>query len=385
MKQDNERMDLPVKAELRERLKELRFFHHAARLLNMPGEPRDVVRALVELLPSAWRYPDLAEARVCFQDAEIATQPRGASDVALRADFELDAERRGFVEVWYPEPPEPSGGGAFLAEERALLDSCAELLKAYVERATAKITSRRVLQAEAAEQTAVSDNRAKDEFLGMVSHELRSSLHVMLGWVQMLRQPNVDDETTARGLSILERNVTLQSKLIEDLLDLSRVLSGKLALERRAVDLKELLGFAIDAKRPAAQQKQLRLTSELRDVGLVWGDPQRLQQVVYNLLANAVKFTPAGGAIHVTLDESLGRARIRVADSGVGISPELLPHVFERFRQAEVHGRGRSAGLGLGLPIARDLVTMHGGSIEAISDPEARGTTFEVLLPLAPG
>ena len=369
-------------SELRERVKELSFLHHAARLLNMRGEPRDIVRAVVELLPSAWRYPDLAAARVGFGDIEIASREYRASDVVVRTVFESDAVGRGFVEVCYPEGAPAGVVEPFLPEERSLLDSCAELLKSYFERANVDMVRERFLQAEASERAALSENRAKDQFLGVVSHELRSSLHVMMGWIQILKQGSPDPEISSRGLQILERNVTLQAKLIEDLLDLSRVISGKLKLELRSLDFSELVSFAVDATRPAAEAKQLQLSADLESVGDVLGDQQRLQQVVYNVLGNAVKFTPKGGSILVRLAKDGSMARLSVKDSGIGIEPELLPHIFERFRQARTSNQGRSGGLGLGLAIARHLVETHGGSISATSGEAGAGTTFQIALPL---
>src|SRR5690606_27952441 len=226
------------------------------------------------------------------------------------------------------------------------------------------------------------ESRAKDTFLSNVAHELRSSLHVMLGWIQLLREGSPAPDVGARGLQILERNVTLQAKLIEDLMDLSRIISGKLELDARRIDLAELVGFAVDATRPAAKARRLELTAQLMSVGHVMGDTQRLQQVVYNLLGNAVKFTPADGLIHVALDREGPLARLLVRDTGIGIEPELLPHVFDRLRQAGDSKKGRSGGLGLGLPIAKYLIELHQGTISVSRNEPQPGTTFEVRLPL---
>lgn len=376
---------LELRAELRERVKELSFLHHAARLLNMRGEPRDILRAVIELLPSAWRHPELMAARVRVGELEIASREYAPSDVAMRADFESEAIGHGFVEVCYREGRSPGEAQPFLAEERELLDSCAELLMAYFDRSSAALARQKARDSEAAELAALSENRAKDQFLGMVAHELRSSLHVMLGWIQVLRQGPQTPDTAARGLQILERNVTLQAKLIEDLLDLSRVISGKLTLELLPVDLTELVSFAVDATRPAAEAKQLQLIAHLEKVGEVSADQQRLQQVIYNVLGNAVKFTPIGGVIEVTLTKVGPAAMLSVQDSGIGIDPELLPHIFEPFRQARTTQRGRSGGLGLGLAIARHIVQLHDGTI-AIQN-KARpgsGAQLDVSLPLRP-
>lgn len=380
--------ELELRAKLRERVKELSFMHHAARLLNMQGEPRDIIRSVVELLPNAWRYPDLAAARVCVGELEIASHEYRPSDVFIRADFETDGGR-GFVEVSYPNETARDTPQPFLDEEVSLLASSAELLKGYLARTDAHGARQKLLEAEASEQSALAENRAKDQFLSMVAHEMRSSLHVMLGWIQVLKQGPLDaklpttSQTSSRGLQILERNVTLQAKLIEDLLDLSRVISGKLRLDLRPLDLTELVGFAVDATRPAAESKQLRLSSDLDNVGEISADQQRLQQVVYNVLGNAVKFTPAGGVIEVRLTKRDTTAMLSVTDSGMGIESELLPHIFEPFRQSGSSHRGRSGGLGLGLAIARHIVELLDGSIRAKNNgPPGTGATIEIVLPL---
>ncbi len=368
-----------LRAALQERTKELSFLHHATRLLDMHGEPRDVLRAMLELLPSALQYPELAGARLEVGPLQISTGHDQQAALTLRGELVVHAERSGFIEVWYTQAPTTKP--VFLEEERSLLTSAAQLVKGYLERTQVDAVYQRLLQAEARQEAALSENRAKDQFLSTVSHELRSSLHVMLGWIQVLRQ-GVAPDVSARGLQILERNVTLQAKLIEDLMDLSRIVSGKLELDRRRLDLTELVGFAVDATRPAAEAKQLQLLSQLEPVGDVLGDQQRLQQVIYNVLGNAVKFTPNGGHIRVALQRAGDRARLVVADSGPGIDDQLLPYVFERFRQADSAKKGRGSGLGLGLPIARHLVELHGGTITVSSHRPEPGTTFEITLPL---
>jgi signal transduction histidine kinase len=368
-----------LSAELQERSKELSFLHHVTRLIHMRGEPRDILRAALELLPSAMQHPELACARLSLGALEIATRGYESSHLNLRAEIDADASSVGFVEVCYAAAPSAAPQPSFLDEERMLLVSFAQLLKGFFERTRA---CQRLIQVEAAEQSAVSENRAKDQFLSNVSHELRSSLHVMLGWIQLLREGSPSPDVTARGLEILQRNVSLQAKLIEDLMDLSRIISGKLELECRRIDLAELIGFAVDAIRPAANAKQLQLSAKLEPVGHVKADQQRLQQVVYNLLGNAVKFTPAGGRVDVELTRRGVLARILVEDTGVGIDSGLLPHVFERFRQADSARKGRTSGLGLGLPIARHLVELHHGTIVARRRQPEPGTTFEITLPL---
>jgi signal transduction histidine kinase len=368
-----------MSSELEERKKELRFLHHATRLLNMPGEPRDILRAALELLPSALRQPELAGARLSLGPLEIFTLGYERTDLCLDAEFGVDGEV-GRIEVCYSQPPPFSP--VFVEEEQALLESFAELARGYFELGRARKAHQQLMQSESEQRGATSKTRAQDQFLSTVSHELRSSLHVMLGWIQVLRQGTQDPNLAARGLQILERNVTLQAKLVEDLMDLSRIVSGKLQIDPGPLDLAELVGFAVDATRPSAQAKQLTLSSRIERVGQVLGDPQRLQQVVYNLLGNAVKFTPAGGQIDVELSAEGSSARLTVKDTGIGIDSELLPHIFERFRQADAAKPSRHGGLGLGLAIARHLVELHQGTIAVRSNQPEPGTTFEIRLPL---
>jgi signal transduction histidine kinase len=369
-----------LRLELQERNKELRFLHHATHLLNMRGEPRDILRAVLELLPSAMCYPEWAGARLELGPLEITTSGYERSEWCLRVEFEVDGNRNGGVEVCYSQAP--ASGPVFLDEEESLLASCAQLLKAWFERASAEEANERLRRVEAAQQAALSENDDKEDFLGTVSHELRSSLHVMLGWIQVLQQGAPAPEVTARGLKVLERNVALQAKLIEDLMDLSRIISGKLVLDRARLDLAEVVSVAIDASRPAAEGKGVELVTRVAAVGAVMADQQRLQQVLDNVLRNAVRFTPAGGRIQVDLERHGATAPLRVADKGVGIDADLLPHVFERTTVAAKKGRG--SGLRLGMPIAHHLVELHGGTLSVHSAPPTPGTTFTIVLPLVP-
>ena len=230
-------------------------------------------------------------------------------------------------------------------------------------------------------------SRAKDVFLALVSHELRTPLTAVLGWVKMLRTGAVMDKSAAeRALDIIERNAKHQGRLIDDLLDVSRIMAGKLGLQRAPVDLARLVESAVDSMRPSADSRGICLTSVVdRTVGIVQGDAARLQQVVGNLLANAVKFTAAGGGVDVRLVSAHDRARITVTDTGRGIDAAFLPHVFEAFRQEMgFSGRAdRDPGLGLGLAIVRRLVELHGGTVSASSEGHGKGATFTVELPLA--
>ncbi|MFL6229066.1 MAG: response regulator [Pyrinomonadaceae bacterium] len=239
-----------------------------------------------------------------------------------------------------------------------------------------------LVREQAARAEAELANRTKDEFLATLSHELRTPLTAILGWSHLLRSGKFDQEGVVRGLDTIERNARSQSRLIDDLLDVSRIITGKLSLDVRPVDLVAVVNAVIESTRPAADAKQIEFSVALDpSVGEVSGDASRLQQVVWNLLSNAVKFTPEGGRVETRLERVGAGARLTVSDTGQGIAPQFLPHVFERFRQADGTTTRRFGGLGLGLAIARHLVELHGGTIEAHSDGENKGTTFAVTLP----
>jgi PAS domain S-box-containing protein len=226
-------------------------------------------------------------------------------------------------------------------------------------------------------------NRAKDEFLATLSHELRTPLNAMLGWADMLRSGTLDPPTAARAVESIDRNTRMQVQLIDDLLDISRIISGKLRLDVQPVELVPIIEGALEATRPAAAGKGVQVEVQLaHHVGPVPGDADRLQQVLWNLLSNAIKFTPKGGRVTVTLDDIDSRARIRVRDTGIGIESDFLPYIFERFRQAEAPTTRRQRGLGLGLAIVKHLVDLHGGVVRAESDGEGQGATFVVELPI---
>ncbi len=257
---------------------------------------------------------------------------------------------------------------------------------AYTELIFAQDVSRRIsltLENVRLYREAQEASRAKDEFLATLSHELRTPLNAILGWIQILRAKRVDQITTARAFEAIERNAKAQAELIEDMLDVSRIITGRLRLEMQPVRLSSAVEAALDSVRPAADAKGVRLEFELAsNTGSISGDPHRLQQIVWNLLSNAVKFTPSGGSVRLKLEYAEGQARLTVTDTGKGISPQFLPYVFDRFRQAETMSSRTASGLGLGLSIARHLVELHGGVIEASSEGEGRGATFSVTLPM---
>lgn len=237
--------------------------------------------------------------------------------------------------------------------------------------------------AEHAQAQAEQANRLKDEFLATLSHELRTPLNAILGWAQLLRSPRKTHEDHHHGLETIERNARAQAQLIEDLLDISRIVSGKMRLDVRTVDMATVIQSAIASVRLAADARHIRLTESIdRNVASVWGDPDRLQQVTWNLLSNAIKFTPEGGTVTASLKQTDAHVEIAITDSGQGISPEFLPYVFERFRQADASTTRKYGGLGLGLAIVRHLVEQHGGTVRAASAGEDQGARFTVRLPV---
>ncbi len=227
-------------------------------------------------------------------------------------------------------------------------------------------------------------NRSKEEFLATISHELRTPLNAVLGWATMLRRSTLNPEDFKRGIESIERNARSQAQLIEDLLDISRITSGKLRLDVKPIRLISVITSAIDSIQPAADAKGVNVEIVLDpSVDQIDGDASRLQQVVWNCLSNAVKFTPSGGKVKVQLERCDSFARIAISDTGGGIDPEFLPHVFGRFQQADGAMTRSHSGLGLGLAIARHLVEIHGGTIEAASDGIGHGSTFTVMLPMS--
>lgn len=238
-------------------------------------------------------------------------------------------------------------------------------------------------QEQAAREAAERANRTKDEFLAILSHELRTPLNPILGWAKILQSPKITPEKLQQGLSTIERNAKQQVQLIDDLLDISRIIRGKLSLSFAAINLSEPIAAALETVSLAAEAKAIQLEVLLDStVGCVKGDASRLQQVVWNLLSNAIKFTPTGGQVTVQLTRVERYAQIQVSDTGNGIKPEFLPHVFELFQQQDSSTTRTFGGLGLGLAIARQVVEAHGGTIAVASAGEGQGATFTVQLPL---
>lgn len=296
------------------------------------------------------------------------------SRIAFEMDYRLkrsDGEYRWIYDVGVPRfTPD----GEFLG----YVGSCFDVH----DRKIAEHQKEQLLAREyAAREAAETANRIKDEFLAVLSHELRTPLNPILGWSKLLKSGNLNAEKTAQAIDIIERNAKLQTQLIEDLLDVSRILRGKLSLTKAPVDVESIVKSALDTVRLAAEAKSLQLYTEFRATPQVLGDAARLQQIVWNLLSNAIKFTPEGGSVMIELAQVGSQVQITVSDTGQGISAEFLPYVFEYFRQADSASTRKFGGLGLGLAIVRQLVELHGGTVRAESQGKVQGATFTVQLP----
>jgi signal transduction histidine kinase/ActR/RegA family two-component response regulator len=246
-----------------------------------------------------------------------------------------------------------------------------------------EIRNRLLAAEQAARQQAESLSRSKDELLATVSHELRTPLNAIFGWSRMLQTANLDEAQRVRAVNAIVRSAAAQARLVEDLLDLSRIVTGRMRLDVQAVDINMVIDAALEVIRPAASAKAIALTTALdRSIGTLQGAPDRLQQIVWNIAMNAVKFTPRGGRVDVATKRSHENVEIVVADTGEGIAPDLLPHIFEPFRQEDSSSTRAHGGLGLGLALVRQLVEVHGGSVYAESPGKGQGTTVTVRLPL---
>jgi signal transduction histidine kinase len=302
----------------------------------------------------------------------------------------IEALRSGVADV----VPKSDGYLDYLPEaiERVLRDTRVERELAEAQRLSEREAHFRMLAEErerllaserAARAEAERASRVKDEFVATLSHELRTPLNAIVGWTQILMRDTSEPERVRKGLEVIERNARAQAQMIDDLLDLSRIMAGKLRLALERLDLEDIVEYVIRSVQPAADAKEIAITPILEAGGPIQGDPARLQQVVWNLLSNAIKFTGARGAVQVWLRRVEGEVELTVSDTGQGIQPEFIEHVFERFRQQDTGAARRHGGLGLGLSITKQLVELHGGRIDAASDGEGRGATFTVRLPTA--
>jgi signal transduction histidine kinase len=321
------------------------------------------------------QLPDINGIDLC---AQIKREPntRGIPVVQVSATFVSEHDKivglEGGAEIYLTEPLEPH---ELVTAVRVLL----RLRTTEAEREAAFERERQArLQAEEA-------TRIKDEFLANLSHELRTPMNTITGWTHLLRSGRLDQTQSARALESIERAARSQAQLIEDLLDVSRIVSGKLHLTLQPIALQPMIETVVDSQRPIAEAKGVSLSIEpCSEPMTVLGDAGRMQQMLLNLLSNAVKFTPGGGHIEFAAKGIGDRAQLTVTDSGEGIEPEFLPYVFDRFRQADGERERRQMGLGLGLAITKQLVELHGGTIEAASEGKDRGARFTVTLPLAP-
>jgi len=336
--------------------------------LKMWGIPREAMSAVdhLQLLEmSCHRFRDPGQFLARIEDISAASLPEGFDLLALADGSMVEqysriqfVDERNVGRVWsFRDVTERKRA----EEERKQLLEREQFARAEAERAS----------------------RMKDDFLANLSHELRTPLNAIVGWTQVLRRRAMDDAEIRQGLETIERNARVQAQLIEDLLDMSRITSGKVRLDVQPVHPVSFIEAAVEAVRPAADARGIRLEKILDPAaGPISGDPQRLQQVIWNLLSNAIKFTPKDGKVQVLLERVNSQVEISVADTGIGITPAFLAHAFERFRQADASSARRHGGLGLGLSIVKQLVELHGGTVRVKSLGEGAGTVFTVQLPV---
>jgi PAS domain S-box-containing protein len=330
-----------------------------------------------------------ASGQPCWIDNVVADKNFPRARVAAREGLHgafgfpimVGNEALGVIEFFSPDVREPD------EELLKLVAGIGGQIGQFTERRRAEEKSADLFKRErAARAEAEKANRLKDEFLATLSHELRTPLNAVIGWSRMLGSGRLDRESSKHALEVIERNAWAQKQIIEDILDVSRVITGKLQLNLGPVDLVTVVDAALDAVRPAMEAKEITIETIIgASLRMVSGDPDRLQQVVWNILSNAAKFTPNGGKVEISVSQTARRVEIQVKDSGPGINPAFLPHVFERFRQADGSTTRTHGGLGLGLAIVRHLVELHGGTIEVENRETEKGAIFTVRLPLPSG
>ena len=362
--------DSPLEAEVAARLLEaqhdVQTFSDGASVLELfaTGLRPDV-------LVLDWHMPHMSGMDICRflrQRYDQASLPILVLTAASGHEETLDSLRAGANDF----VPKTSNSEEFQARVRTQLR--VRVLHERVRRAE--------LAAQHARQSAEEANQAKDTFMATVSHELRTPLSSIVGWAHLLKESEPDEATLRRGLETIERNAKIQIQLIEDILDTTRAISGKLQLELKSIDFADVVRSAVESLKPSADAKGVSVTCKIvAPATSIQGDADRLQQAVWNLLSNATKFTPAGGWIRVELSSTAAELLLAISDSGKGISSEFLPHVFDRFRQQDDSASRRHAGLGLGLALVRHLVAAHGGNVSAHSEGENRGATFHIRLP----
>jgi len=356
----------------------------AIRIGALPSEERQSVGRSVSALGSVLHrvsLQDSADSLLVTLCAGLPSHDRGALEL-VRPPIEPESESAS--------PPIPELVEENVKLRRAVIELQDELTEtnrgvvALYAELDDQVEQRKRLEdslRSRAEELAAA-NRAKEDFLATLSHELRTPLNAMLGWARLLRMGKLDEAARARALETIERNAHVQEQLIADILDVSRIVTGRLRLDLRPIELAPVVDAAIDTLQPSAAAKGVDLSCSLGRTGKVLGDPDRLQQVVWNLLSNAIKFTPAGGRVSVSLSRAGASAVIAVTDTGEGVPASLLPYVFDRFTQGDASVTRMHGGLGLGLSIVRHLVELHGGHVSARSDGPGCGATFSATLPL---
>jgi hypothetical protein len=338
------------------------------------GTGAEALKVVRELLPQLVlcdvQLPDMSGIDVCRrikQDALTGSIPVIQISATFVAEGDEKEGLKGGADIYLTEPLEPKE-----------LETVVGVLLKLRRTEAAALETERAARTQAEEAT-----RLKDEFLANLSHELRTPMNIIIGWAHLLRAGPLNEQQKLRAAEAIERAARSQAQLIEDLLDVSRIVTGKFRLKMQDVDVGNVLGVAVESLRLVAASKQVILTAVLPDSGaVVRGDADRLQQVFWNLLSNAVKFTSAGGCVDVQLESSATHVKIRIIDTGIGIGREFLPYVFDRFRQADSTSTRQHTGMGLGLAIVRHVVELHGGKVQADSAGENTGSTFTVTLPL---
>ena len=322
-------------------------------------------------------------------DLTRASSSHGSGRVASGFDLwavvaEYRALRASVLRLWRESEPAPDLRDLddLTRFNESMDQSLTHAVRSYAEQAERERAGL-LLNEQASREEAEAANRAKDVFLATFSHEMRTPLNAIVGWLSILRHESAEPRHFQEGLKVIERNTLAQVQLIDDVLDVSRIVSGKLRVDIRPCELADVINMGVNVVRAAAEARGITVDVRLDpSAGGAWCDSVRMQQVVWNLVSNAVKFTPKGGRVDVTLSREKSSFQIHVSDTGQGISPELLPHVFDRFRQADSSTRRKFAGLGLGLSIVKYIVEAHGGTVDVTSSGEGKGATFTVRLPV---
>ena len=342
---------------------------HNDEIYRIFGRPRELGPVSLEELLTEVIVPSQRHAFLQAQDSAT-----GSDRFEFQCQIRRPDDRVRWIEFHARREPHVPG------EPQRLIGTVADI----TDQKNAEAERQMLLDSERdARGEAERQGRMKDEFLATLSHELRTPLNAIVGWTQILSGSADDPETLNEGLAVIDRNVKAQTQIIEDILDMSRIISGKLRLEVSPIDLPAIVRAGVDTMQPAANAKGVQLLAKVDPVvGLVMGDANRLHQVFWNLISNAVKFTPKGGRVQVSMERSDGNVEISIADTGEGIDPAFLPHAFDRFRQADASTTRRHGGLGLGLSIVKQLVEMHGGTVRVKSPGKGMGATFVVALPV---